>query len=165
MFRLKAANPNLLAQLESNRAIATAESQKLLAENSQLLAALQLEQGRQESLKTRMRSPRRKNLLLVAAQAGKQLAEKAPRQMRGGSSNGVKIKFSCSSGQLPFDKVCTTTGARQQALLEHYRTHPESFSFVVNKVISKEGFDNLCNLNPDWVVPYQNEIVEEIQRF
>jgi hypothetical protein len=31
--------------------------------------------------------------------------------------------------------------------------------------VSQTGFDKLCKLNPDWVLPYQNVILEEMQRF
>jgi hypothetical protein len=35
----------------------------------------------------------------------------------------------------------------------------------MNQEISQEGFDLLCKLNPDWVVPYQYDILEEIRAF
>jgi hypothetical protein len=162
--RLKAANAKLLQQLESQRVAATAETQRVLEENNQLLATLQSEEGKQELLKTRIRSLRRKNLLLVAAQAGKQSAEKTPRQMRGGSSIGVKVKTAAVVDNF-LAKRFVSQAARQQALLEHYKRHPENFSLVINNNVSQAGFDDLCRLNPDWVLPYQNVILEEMQRF
>lgn len=166
--RLKAANAKLLAQLENHRAAARAETQKVLAENSKLLAALQLQQEKQESLRTKIRSLRRKNTMLVAAEAGKQSskqsAEKTPRQMRGGTSVGVKVKTAAVVDNFLATRYASQA-ARQQALLEHCKRHPENFSLVINQNISQEGFDDLCKLNPDWIVPYQNVVLEEMHKF
>jgi hypothetical protein len=163
--RLKATNARLLKQLESNRAAATVENQSLVAEKSRLLGALQLEQQKQAALQTKIRSLRRKNLMLGAAQAGRQpSAQKMPRQMRGGTSVGVKVKTAAVVDHFLATRFATLA-ARQQALLEHYRRHPENFSLVINQNVSQTGFDQLAKLNPDWLVPHQNDILEEIQRF
>jgi hypothetical protein len=98
--------------------------------------------------------------MLATAQAGKQ----SEQQMRGGNLAGVKVKTAAVVDSF-LAKRFATNAAQQQAILEHYKRHPENFSLVMNQEISQEGFDLLCKLNPDWVVPYQYDILEEIRAF
>lgn len=163
--RLRAANKKLVEQLASYRAAATKTTQKILAESSTLMTALQAKEEKEATMTTTIRSLRRKNSLLtqrLAARPDVPSGQKTLRQMRGGASAGVKSK-SAAQVQRFLNKRFATKAARQQALFEHFKRYPENFSLVLNDNITQTEFDILCKLNPDWLLSYQNDVLEEVK--
>lgn len=163
--RLRATNKKLVEQLASQRAAATEATQKILAESSALLAALQAKDEKEAKMATTIRSLRRKNSLLtqrLAATPEVPAVRQTLRQMRGGASAGVKSKSAAQVEQFLNTRFATRT-ARQQALFEHFKRYPENFALVLNANITQTDFDILCKMNPDWLLPYQNDVLEEIR--
>jgi hypothetical protein len=108
-----------------------------------------------------IRSLRRKNQLL--AQRPTTLLTKEPRKMRGGASMAVKSKAASQVQQFLVLRF-SSKEARQMALYEHFRRCPEDYSMVAAHGITQQAFDDLCTLNPEWLVPVQKDVVKEIQK-
>jgi hypothetical protein len=82
--------------------------------------------------------------------------------MRGRASAGVKSRLAAQVEQFLYT-IFATRAARQHPLFEHFKRYPENFTLMLNANISQIDFDILCKMNPDWLLPYQNDVLEEIK--
>ncbi|GAQ92847.1 hypothetical protein KFL_011650020 [Klebsormidium nitens] len=160
--RLRATNKRLEEKLANHNAQAEEASSKVLEENTKLVSALQEKEDKEAALARTVRSLKRKNLLLAQGLASQPPRATQIRQIRGGPSAGVKTKLAAQVRQF-LTKRFASVGARQQALYEHFRRNPADFNLVLNANITQPEFDELCKLNPDWLLPAQSDVLDEIR--
>jgi hypothetical protein len=156
--RLRKDNKSIREKFEKYVETAKAESQKSLIESSRVIAELQAKVVAHEK---RIRSLRRKNQVLAAQKPA--TVPKEPRKMQGGISAGVKSKVAAQVKNFLVLRF-SSKEARQQALYEHFRKFPEDYNLVTSSGIDQAGFDTLCKLNPEWLVPVQKDVIKEIEK-
>jgi hypothetical protein len=85
------------------------------------------------------------------------------RKLRGGNSAGVRTKLHKELQSYLLFRF-ETAKARQQALYEHFKKFPEEYASILNhQTITQAEFDSLCQANPQWVKPIQQDVLNQVQ--
>jgi hypothetical protein len=140
---------------------------KLQAEHNEYMAARNAEhvmavEKLQAELRDKNKVLRTLRERLRAAGTMPNVTKRPNRKLLGGSTRQTRYKL---AAQLESSLSSTfSTKARRQALLEHAQQHPTDYSSILSKGATLPAFEQICNEHPAWLLPYQQEVVNCIER-